>query len=109
MQTEKNDVNTQQQVRVLSCVTFDVCFVCAGDIVAVELLPEAEWRQPSSKLPGQGKAAGGGKGGGEGGEEEEEDGGERGDDDKEDTGTEAAPELFQVRLCSVCGWVRVCV
>jgi len=60
----------------------------AGDIVAVELLPEAEWRGPSSKLPVHGQAATRGKGA----EEEEGDG-----DDEEDLGSQAAPEVFQVR------------
>jgi hypothetical protein len=33
----------------------------AGDIVAVELLPEDQWRAPSRVLPGGGAAAGGGE------------------------------------------------
>ena len=36
----------------------------AGDIVAVELLPESQWRKPSAKLPVPPPAAGGGGGGG---------------------------------------------
>ncbi|KAF5828225.1 hypothetical protein DUNSADRAFT_18006 [Dunaliella salina] len=56
-----------------------------GDIVAVELLPESEWRGPSSKLPGQGKATGGGS------DAAEEEGNE-----EEDVGAGAEPEVFQV-------------
>lgn len=62
----------------------------AGDIVAVELLPESEWRRPSSRLPGQGKA---GTSTGTENEEEDADGGE------DEEGAEAVPELFQVRVC----------
>jgi len=42
-----------------------------GDVVAVELLPEAEWVRPSTRLGGGGKAGAPGEGGGEGEEEED--------------------------------------
>ena len=57
----------------------------AGDVVAVELLPEAQWRAPNAKLPtavGKAPAGEGGEAGGEGEGEEEE--------------HQEVPEVFQV-------------
>ncbi|KAG2491107.1 hypothetical protein HYH03_010551 [Edaphochlamys debaryana] len=54
-----------------------------GDVVAVELLPEAQWRAPAAKLPAGAGAAGDGKAAGGEGEEGEE-------------GVEEVPEVFQV-------------
>ncbi|KAI8464454.1 MAG: hypothetical protein J3K34DRAFT_526194 [Monoraphidium minutum] len=49
-----------------------------GDIVAVELLPEEQWRAPSKALPGGGGA--GGAGGGDEASDESEEGGSDGKD-----------------------------
>jgi hypothetical protein len=61
-----------------------------GDIVAVELLPEDQWRAPSKVLPGGGGGAPKGGGDKEGGEEEGSEEGEGGGDDA------AAAGIFQV-------------
>ena len=70
-----------------------------GDVVAVELLPEEQWRSPSKLLPGGGGAGGGGAGGGgaAGGEEEGVAGGDEGDEaDAEAARGAAGASLFEV-------------
>ncbi len=65
--------------------------------MAVELLPEDQWRSPSKVLPG-GKGGGGG-GGGEGGDGEESGGGDEGEEaDAEAAKDAAGATLFEVRV-----------
>ncbi|GFR51506.1 hypothetical protein Agub_g13921 [Astrephomene gubernaculifera] len=64
-----------------------------GDVVAVELLPESQWRAPSAKLPSAAAAAGGAAGG-EGAAGGKKAGGEEGEEDEE--AGEEVPEVFQV-------------
>lgn len=60
--------------------------------MAVELLPESQWKGPSKVLPGS-KAASGADGSADGSADDAEDAAGNA------AGAEAAPEIFQVRLC----------